>query len=1093
MKKTISLVIALLIIQIPIALAQQLTITRFSGQNQAEGFAKPHDTLTIEADAEMTDQPAETLAKTRLKTSAGGGPSVPFDSCVKKQGAEYHCVFTTSNVVFGGRETYKITLFDGTGTTLATQEKTLTIDRIPPKVKELEILPNETKDPQVNIRYKAEDYASTEGDTNTCSGIKKIEFFHAGRVAAQDTGDTGRCSQENIVAFSPRTTSSYEEVRLCAKATDFVEQASRQECKTLLVDKSAPSVESVEFKDENGETIKGIKTGQQLNTDVYIKITGQGDVVESSVTADFSSLSPGRTGAFNEKEGDTFIWRGVPVTNPNQCNVKVTVADRLGNKGDRTVACTLPVDDEGPTAREIKTEGQDTDGTALLPIKGKITVKYTEPGAGLKKREVFMDLSSIGLSAEARANSCLNKSASEWECSWGAEPRVPTGSYTLRTSGRTRDDIGNPITNTLELRVKVDKTPPRILSPIDLQIRTPAGEEGGLPLRGSTVEFKIKATDFAEAKANFTAIGGNEAQDGLCSGEKDKECEFATTIASSGPLTAKLSFGFIDPARNTAEAKMDLFVFGIRNESRPNFWTNQVKCSPELIDRSTTSLINHQVYCTVQLHSPNSKAKTAGILKPDISECSGEVASHIADIGLLNGVQGTKTPVLVFTLATTDFAINELNLSCPIKIFTKIDNFATEVPEHEDVNITLQFYNLPLGELASNINEEVKDSVKDAESFLKIIGDLDKFIGYAEKTCTWKNVITNLMTALDLVLTIIPIVQLVKKGTDMSRSNYFGGIYHSVCQERGYVEEFLFGEEGKPGESGVGKFTGGYGDSLWNFLEETCNFVNCASSFKEGQSPLENNKGVTGENAIGSLKYLGGAVPWCNEGFGEPETLPAVQKALGGAAWASRGFDLSSDIEQKSYQGGSKETARTANIKDSLVLSTTCLCVPGIVHNLQKMRQIKCKKALCLARDVKEKGIPSSYCRDEAAYLTCNYVVGEIFNLLPFNSLVSGTLNMIKEALSSPFDAIRATMAVLCRAIDGADPCQKAKDVGDDLEAVPFEAKHLVCIIPKTLAKVGDAIANIQVAKSMSDKENWKVGDAYCDQLNKFNPKEGER
>lgn len=178
--------------------------------------------------------------------------------------------------------------------------------------------------------------------------------------------------------------------------------------------------------------------------------------------------------------------------------------------------------------------------------------------------------------------------------------------------------------------------------------------------------------------------------------------------------------------------------------------------------------------------------------------------------------------------------------------------------------------------------------------------------------------------------------------------------------------------------------------------------------------------------------------------------------------WQKAGISL--DLED--YQIG--QAKPPTDVKENLILSTACLCIPGTLYNINKMRQIRCQYAYCLGKRVLEEGLPKSYCDDEKAYLTCNYVTGQIFDLIPFTWLANQISSMVQDFYANPISIVAAVAGCLCGGCKGLLPIAIDYCAPDKGKATGFNAAmYVTCSVFKTAAKLGDAI---QAIKTMQGK-----------------------
>lgn len=97
-----------------------------------------------------------------------------------------------------------------------------------------------------------------------------------------------------------------------------------------------------------------------------------------------------------------------------------------------------------------------------------------------------------------------------------------------------------------------------------------------------------------------------------------------------------------------------------------------------------------------------------------------------------------------------------------------------------------------------------------------------------------------------------------------------------------------------------------------------------------------------------------------------------------------------------------------------MYLSAAALCVPGLVHNLDKYRQIKCRKIYCLENEVKGNIATVSSCNELEGLLTCKYFIGELWYILPFSRLYDGVIGLLRSALRDPIALLRTGTILYC-------------------------------------------------------------------------------
>jgi hypothetical protein len=141
---------------------------------------------------------------------------------------------------------------------------------------------------------------------------------------------------------------------------------------------------------------------------------------------------------------------------------------------------------------------------------------------------------------------------------------------------------------------------------------------------------------------------------------------------------------------------------------------------------------------------------------------------------------------------------------------------------------------------------------------------------------------------------------------------------------------------------------------------------------------------------------------------------------------------------------------------DNLILSIISGCIPGIIYNLKKMKEIQCTYIDCLQNQVPT-GVPVKYCDGQNAYLQCRFVYGQIFGVIPFAHMLKQLGDFFKNLLHDPLSLIfgastraclgtnlvlslhglcnlRYTMVQAAALAEAADKIKNAKSLLDDFD-----------------------------------------------------------
>jgi len=229
-------------------------------------------------------------------------------------------------------------------------------------------------------------------------------------------------------------------------------------------------------------------------------------------------------------------------------------------------------------------------------------------------------------------------------------------------------------------------------------------------------------------------------------------------------------------------------------------------------------------------------------------------------------------------------------------------------------------------------------------------------------------------------------------------------------------------------EENLAKIYGDDVNGIIKFLDSVCSVINCAAVGKGGIEGF----------------FGGGGMPWCNK----LDELFKMVPGLGPAA-AEAGISI------------------FPNIKDSLILSIVCLCLPGIVYNLEKLRQVNCFKAVCLHDYVKEQGYSTEFCDEMHGYLTCMFVYGELFSLLPFTAFFEKLVDMAVTFISDPVAIFTVALGAVCETA-----CPKEGSI-----------YYAGCALYKTLAVIMESIAAVKQATDKKSEFGKPPNTQYCDRM----------
>jgi len=177
----------------------------------------------------------------------------------------------------------------------------------------------------------------------------------------------------------------------------------------------------------------------------------------------------------------------------------------------------------------------------------------------------------------------------------------------------------------------------------------------------------------------------------------------------------------------------------------------------------------------------------------------------------------------------------------------------------------------------------------------------------------------------------------------------------------------------------LGNFIGGGEDSSQNWCNHVKKYITGAWVDQIG---LQNQTDTSGSNVAGSTPS------------GQDVTLNDVG---GSGAIADDAITEASD------------TASSADfVKSSFIASVLCLCIPGIVYNLNKYRQLECKLGYCLRYMTVSGGATAGECYGQYGLDRCNWFGGDIINLVMSALNIDDIFNNIMDMLNDPLASLTA-------------------------------------------------------------------------------------
>jgi len=1023
-----------LVISIPFYTASvfgQIESIDAKGKAGISNFINENDQITFKAVIKMQSDPQITTNQVLL------GNTLQFDSCAPgTNGVECMLKFPkNSTTIFdSGPLPYTVTLKNDANAVVEEETRTIYVDTKPPVFTLFTVDQAQVASGMVVLDMTVQDAAcSASACLGKCSGISRIEIYEVDKSLKETIAvNSNSCTVQQHYEIS---TSKFIEGShtLVVKAYDLLQQPSLEQSVTFDLDKSAPYIDPSTFKVTDGTeydlSYSGVNEGARI---VHVDIR-DANLDLGSVKADFSDIASKAlvlnanptdedfpfplalnvanvSGLCEETETGINRCYWVVIVKPKISGVKqitINAKDKTGNPAKNIIAQEFKLDDNAPIVLSLETARVVNGQSYANLVNNTIKARFKDE-AGMAAEDTKLLINN----QEVIASTC-NPQGQEWICAWDNVAFTSAGTKTVTLTTNSKDRVGNALGASFSEEIIVDGTIPKIIS---IKIRGVGGSQGtfdNITKSGDKLQIEAVVEDdlIVRGVADFSRfiVGAYAVEADSCEkiAEKRFVCSWTTqAIDIPGFIRGNVIFDFFDISNNKLHTVKEHTVYGIDGTDEPDFWTHTVVCSPQVLDRETMPLVSQRSFCHVVLKPKAVANITFGNLKTasiDLGKCSGDTSS-IASADLFNDQFGSTDPYIRVNFVKQLVKVDSISISCPLSIVTIRDKDVVIKPETENVAITFRFYNMPLGEVASNVQSKIDSAISDADNALKIATFLKKILFYAEEICKFINTIEQVVVAWNLIKNIVGKAETAATGTPLKAPTM--AQRQALCLGTEKVNSFVNSPDG-----------------VFGTLNKFCKFVNCQ------QTP----------GMWGTSDWLGWAGDW--QTWGESQ----LNDIGGEFAKDWTGKDLSS------YMNG----------KSSIGVALLTACIPGIIYGLDKYRQIQCMYADCLITAVGKEGLPVYACEDQKSYATCKYVVGELFQIIPFTALFNYYANLLKSVLSDPFKTIGFGLSLTCQVMCSA----------------PSDEPHTFCRSVKLASILGKIVEDIT---RLFDGDAFKVRDDYC-------------
>jgi len=883
--------------------------------------------------------------------------------------------------IFSASNKYSIKLYNDHGALVKTADDYFYNDILAPRITSFSILEPLSADGQVTLDIELEERSGAGG--YPCAGMAEIQVYEntiSGEpLETIPINEPSQCSFALEHEFAYPGTESGEKT-LCIRAIDrFLAGSSERRCATFTLDLEGVEINSASarLRDNLGIPILAYKNAA-LGATFTINITGS-DLNTNAVTADFSSINgdtaPRQASACTLIRGATYscLWETELSLSEDDAGAKsitITAEDEAGNSISVDATFILSYDETSPTVSDISTAFESGGKLFASRAGSSITAGITESGSGLAPSQVF--LHREGQSSVA-ADSCTQAG-----CTFTVDRfDVPANRITERKvwiGTDSSDRAGNPFafgeSDRFEVAITIDDTLPRVNSF--------SYSPGEFLKVGDSATITFNVTDengVASAVADLSAIKeGATEESAACSNRGDDSlCIWQSVrIEKTGPAQRELFFTFVDHAgRESAAVRLTIEVLAVA-QGAGDFYTLQI--SPWNIfgiDRETLRSLTTQTYSQdipFILDYREGSCTAAG--PDDLVVYNARLdGAGCLDYNIYLGKSGYDYSGFIEFLVGKEHAdFEEIEIAdCFLKFDTICSQQTYTVPETEPITLTIPITSSVTP--AQSLEDEIEELKKDASS-LEIIGKLRKILQMLENICQIKQLFGKVMSALSFV----------------------GFGFAKACENPSPLMSIFCPAE---------KVTAAQFTAASSFFEKFalvlnlfCNYVTCGSQPSPPGAPVD------------FLSYTQGHL--C-------EKLNEMIWSIG-ASRAGQGADRNTGMDWAIGFMGSNRPSVMEMAKKSYLFSAACFCIPGIVYNMEKKRQLDCWKGVCL-RDMVAAGVPVEQCRTQDAYNRCVYWNGQWTAVLEYLlSPIQGILQIAEHPIASAWVVTRLSLKTECDA-----------------------------------------------------------------------------
>ena len=680
-------------------------------------------------------------------------------------------------------------------------------------------------------------------------------------------------------------------------------------------------------------------------------------------------------------------WQGILIRgDEGNLPYKITAVDTSGNKIEVKESISLEPDNTGPVIEGIYSN-RDVTSERIFLRQGtnKVWVEFASDGAGYENREVYMNLIFGSVqNTNKRAKECIFEK-DKWYCYF--DVGIPTS--TTATEGKltitkqTKDDAGNNLPEQVYKELMLDDKRPEILEIEKINKCPYSGQD-------MKIKFKIKDANPVSVTVEPKKITkDNNTYVAECEPVTDNThtCTLVIDNLVGKHVSENLQLQISDAATNLRTQSLNVEVCEKISGDAP---------FDIRMDYSTTGKLDRRMLGFVELPLvvQISLMPEEGI---QIIEKKANCDNFVKSTRLVN--KESNKPLLITRIkkktANKDSNETELSFDCTLDLVARKGNFVYSQPVTKHLNVTAETNRV--GEIQDSIQEKIDEIADEIESVESDIEEYEQYNDWLSMICSIGDTLVQINAVMGLVKSAVYIVssgltsvcpgeEAATKAICSAGWNLWSVVCKWTSKYNKYVTKYVWYPPFLQGWTNTGQY-----------IKILCMIYSCKLCTLDYAETYADLTGIDSK----IIRIAGSFAGSWYSGL-DPSMIGLTDGALiQGQTWGSAAYG--GLMGASSAWGEEQEkTSHISLILDggtmdpykSIHAARACLCIPGILYNLRKDKQIKCMYRTCLQENA-EKGLPTDICDEAYRMRECLYVEGAQWKLLGSNGFFSFFENLL--------------------------------------------------------------------------------------------------